>query len=147
MTLYPRPRQRNGMSLCRLFLGSAGFFLSTQFLAHGRENLLRKCVLLAGTETGEERGRKNIDRDSLINRRLDSPSPFAGVLNKSGVLGKRGIFRQGHRCKIEQPRTDYASPPPHFGDVSEIQIIALIFGQLLTGSVAEDVETLCIRLH
>src|SRR6202035_1922070 len=102
-----------------------------EFLAHGGKNLLSESMLLARPETGEERGGKHIDRNRFIDRRLDCPSPFTRVLNKSGVLRKRGILGQRHRCKIEQPGTDYASPAPHFGNVREIQIVALLFAQFI----------------
>src|SRR6202035_99354 len=90
-------------SLCSFFLGNACFYVSAEFLAHGGEHLLRESVLLSRTEASEKRCRKHIDRDSFIDRRLNRPPPFSGVLNKSRVLRERGIFRQCHRREIKQP--------------------------------------------
>jgi hypothetical protein len=47
-----------------------------------------------------------IDRDRFVNRGLNGPAPFAGVLNEPGVLGERGIFRQRDRGQVEPDNID-----------------------------------------
>src|ERR1700674_597580 len=59
---------------CFLRCGRRWFHVSAEFLAHGGEHLLREGVLLARTETSEQRCREHIDRNRFVNRRLDCPS-------------------------------------------------------------------------
>ena len=49
--------------------------------------------------------------------------------------------------QVEQPRGDHAAAPPDLGDVGEVEVEALVLGQLLRVAVAQDVEAFGIGLH
>ncbi len=57
------------------------------------------------------------------------------------VLGERA-GRQ-----VEQPRGHHAAAPPHFGDVGQVEIVALVGRQLLRGAALHDVEAFGEGLH
>src|SRR5438552_18801177 len=59
----------------------------------------------------------------------------------------RGVFGQGHRCEIQQPRAYYAAAPPDFGKISKIQIVAVIFRQLFAAGITADIKALRVSLH
>src|ERR1700722_14034548 len=46
----------------------------------------------------------------------------------AGKLGKSGFRKQRGGGEIQQPRGDYASAPPDFGDIREIEIVLIVFG-------------------
>src|SRR6185369_8055714 len=41
-------------------------------------------------------------------------------------LSQRWIFQQGARRQVQQPRGNYASAPPYFGDIGKIQIVLIV---------------------
>src|ERR1700730_5227665 len=84
---------------------------------------------------------------TIISRPVEGPAPFAGILYEARVLGERGFLRQCYGRQIQQPRAYDTAAPPHLGDVSQVQIIAMLFRHLLGASIAEDVKALGIGLH
>src|SRR6266481_385353 len=145
----------SSFSICGMVISRSGnaFFLlcqlnvAAEFLAHGAQELFRKGVLLAGAEAGEQRRRQNIDRHGLFEGRCNGPASFARILNKAGVTGERGIFRQGHGGKIQQPGGNYAAPPPDFGNIGEVELVAKLGLQLLGSGVAKNVKAFGVSLH
>src|SRR5208282_2705477 len=77
----------------------------------------------------------------------DGPAALAGILDKASVFRKRGILGQRHGGEIEQPGTDHAAPAPDFGDVGQVQVVAMFFRNFLAGGILENVEALGIGLH
>ena len=41
---------------------------------------------------------------------------------------ERGIFDQGGRRQVEQPRGDHAAAPPHLGDVAQVEVVLVVLG-------------------
>src|SRR5262249_10233891 len=66
--------------------------------------------------------------DGLVDSGLDGPSAFAGVRHPACELLEFGIFDEGRRCQIEQPRSDDAASPPYLGDIAKIQVVLIVFG-------------------
>src|SRR5580704_8519068 len=95
--------QRKSLNALRRLLAGYRFHMSAELLTHGGKYLLCESMFLARTEAGEQGCRKHVNGDGFVNRRLNRPATFAGVLHKSAVFGERGIFRQSHRRQIKQP--------------------------------------------
>ena len=100
--------------------------MPAEALAHRRQHLFRESVLAARAEAGVERGRQHVGRHRLLDRRHDGPAAFAGILDEAREAVELRILRQRARRQIEQPGTDDAAAPPHFGDVGQIEIEALV---------------------
>src|SRR5262249_33644158 len=113
------------------FLGLFQFDVPAKLLAHRAEKSFREGMILARTKPRKERRREHIHRHRGIERGLNGPASFSGILDKAGVLGKSWIFRQRDRRQIEQPRRDYAAAAPYFGDVCDIELITILRRQLL----------------
>src|SRR5205823_9818027 len=111
-----------GGLLCR-----GWFYVATELLSHRRENFFGESVLLARAETRKQRGGEHVHGHGFIDGCLDGPASLAGILHEPAVLGKSRILNQCHGREIEQPGTDYAAATPHFSDVGQIQIVAMVF--------------------
>src|SRR6266404_251053 len=129
------------------FLSDYRFDVSAKLLPHGGENLFRESVFLARPKTYEQCGRENIHRHGFVNRGFDCPSAFAGVLNEPAVFGKCGTVCQRHGREVQQPGADDTPAPPDFGDVGQVQIVLLIFGEFRLVRVAKNIEAFRIGLH
>src|SRR5262245_14040223 len=85
-------------------LSALGFLqMSTEFITHGRQQLVAEIRLAARAETFVEGGRKYGRRHGLVDRGLDRPAPFAGVGDFASKVGELGIFRQRGCSEVEQP--------------------------------------------
>src|SRR5579862_5121945 len=80
------------------------FNMAAEFLPHGAENSFGKGMLLSRTEASIKCSRENVRRYSFFQRRHDGPAPFARILNKTCIFGKRRILSQGHSGQVQKPR-------------------------------------------
>src|SRR6267142_3639566 len=96
-----------------------------KLLAHGAQKLFGKGMVLARAEARIQSRRQHIDGNRRIERGLDRPAAFAGILDLAGVFRKVRVLGQRHRCKIEQPRRDHAAATPHLGDIGQVKVVAV----------------------
>src|SRR5712691_11758508 len=102
--------------------------MSAELVAHRRQHLFGKGVLLAGAETGVEGSRENIGWNRFFQRGYNRPAAFAGVLHGAGVVRERWRFRERHGRQVEQPGSDDAASSPHLSNVGEVEVVALVGG-------------------
>ncbi len=92
----------------------------------------RKGVLLARAEARKERRRQHFGRHRLLDRGLDGPAAFAGILDEAGVAIERRILpRAPTALRSSSQDGDHAAAPPHLGDVGEIEVEAMRLRQRL----------------
>ena len=65
--------------------GLLAFYMATEAVAHGREHLFAKSVILPRAESSIQRGREDVRRDSLLDGGFYRPAAFAGILHKAGI--------------------------------------------------------------
>ena len=80
---------------------------------HRGENPFGEGVLFARAKAREQGGGQDLGRDRLVNGGVDGPAAFTGILHKSRIVIKRGIFRECGGRQVEQPGRDHAAPTPH----------------------------------
>ena len=111
--------------------------VAAEAVAHRREHLLGEGVLLARAEAREERGGQHLGRHRLVDRRLDGPAAFAGILDEAGVTARSvAILGQRRGGEVEQPGGDHAAAPPDLGDVGEVEVEAMLGRQRVDAGVA-----------
>src|SRR5215510_8320387 len=109
-----------GSSALRL-VARALLEMSTELVAHRREQLVGEVGLAARAETRVQGGRQDGNGHGLVDRGLDRPAPLSGVRHAPSELRERGIGEQGGRRQVQEPRGDDAATPPHLGDVGQVQ--------------------------
>ena len=97
--------------------------------AHRRQDLLGEGVLLARAETRKQRRGQDFGRHRLVDRGIDGPAAFAGILDKAGVVVERVVLGKRRGGEIEQPGWDHAAAPPDLRNVGDIQIEAMVSRQ------------------
>src|ERR1041384_8675428 len=84
--LHPkRPSQRRRPAWTP---SSFGLLVPAEALAHRREDFLRKRMFLPRAKARVERGREDICRHRLLDRRHQGPAAFAGVRHMPRVGGE-----------------------------------------------------------
>ena len=68
--------------------------MAAEPLAHGREHLLGKGVVLARADAGIERGGEHLGRHRLLDGRLHGPAALAGVLDVARVSRQDHTFAE-----------------------------------------------------
>ena len=94
--------------------------------ASPRASFRRRCAPAASGSGCNSAGGEHVGRDRFLDRRLDGPAAFAGILHEAGELLQLRIFRQRSGAEIEQPGGDHAAAPPDFGDVGQVEREALV---------------------
>ena len=56
--------------------------MAAKTCAHGGQDFFRKCMILARTKARVQRCGQHFGRNSLVDRRVDGPAAFAGILDK-----------------------------------------------------------------
>ena len=92
-----------------------------------RKAVCLKIRFAARGESLVERGGEHRHGHGFVNRRLDGPAPFAGVRNPPGESSSSGPW-QGGCSQVQQPRGDHAAAPPHFRDVTQIEVVLVVLG-------------------
>ena len=62
-------------------LCAGAFDMAAEFVAHGRQQLLAETVVDAGAEAGIERRGDHRRRHRFVDRRIDGPAAFAGIIH------------------------------------------------------------------
>src|SRR5215472_744235 len=71
--------------------------------AHRRENLFRESMLLARAKTRKQRGCQNFCGNCLVDRRINGPAAFAGILDMAGVAAEGRTLGERRGGQIKQP--------------------------------------------
>ena len=82
------------------------FDMATELIAHGRQHLFGKTILLSGAETGEQGCGQNLRSNSFLDCRPHGPAALTGFLNNAREFAQCGILGQSHDCQIKKPGTD-----------------------------------------
>src|SRR5690349_12692812 len=98
-TLAYDARRRSDASPARRTLD-----VPAELLPQRRQDLLGERRLLAGAEPGVERGRQHVRRHVLVDRGLDRPAAFAGVVDEAGVGFERAVLAERDLEEVQQPR-------------------------------------------
>src|SRR5260370_41345894 len=91
--------------------------------AHGRQQLPLKFRVASGAESLVEGCGQHRRRYPGGDRRLDRPSPFAGVRYAARESVQPRIAYQCGRTEVEQPGCDHATPAPNFGDLTHSALV------------------------
>ena len=67
-------------------------------------------------------GRARLRRSAAMHR----PAALAGVGHPALEVGEVGDFAQRVRGEVEQPRRDDAAPPPHLGDLGDVEVVLVV---------------------
>src|SRR5579883_3037545 len=121
--------------------------MTTEFESHRGQDSFRKRMLLARSETRIERCREHFGWNGCLDRSANRPASFTRILDDAGVVVERGTFGKRHCRKVEEPGGDDAPSPPGFGDIGQVELIALSLGQSSGSAILQDIETFRIGLH
>src|SRR5271169_4534894 len=83
--------------------GRANLDMTPELRPHGGEDFLAETVRNTGAKARVQSGREDGDSDGFIDRRVDGPSPFAGVGDGPLEFIQLRAFGKGHGSEIEQP--------------------------------------------
>src|SRR5260370_15151663 len=97
------------------------FKMSTKLLSHGGQNLFSEGVFLPRAKPRIQCRAQHLSRYSFLNRCLNRPAPFAGILNKAAVVHEISVLKQGHRGQIEQPGRNPLAPPQDSAVAATVQ--------------------------
>ena len=61
------------------------FLVAAETVAHRGQNLLREGMVPARAESGEQGRRQHLGRHGLVDRRVDGPAAFAGILDEARI--------------------------------------------------------------
>src|SRR5579875_135003 len=144
---YKAPALRQAAGQPGRSTAAGPFDVSAELGAHSGEDLFGKGVLFARAEAGEEGGGEDFGGNGLLDGGFDGPAAFAGVLDETGVVGKRWIFDQRHGGEVEQPGTDDAATAPELGNIGDVEFEAFVFGEVFGILVDHEVEAFGVGLH
>ena len=71
--------------------------------AHRGEDLFGKGMFLARPKAREQSGGQHFSRYGLVDRGIDGPAAFAGILDEPGVIIQRIVLGERGGREIEQP--------------------------------------------
>src|ERR1700690_4492313 len=86
--------------------------VAAELKAHGGKQLVGEIRLTARGEPFVQSGGENGRRHGLVNRRLDSPAPFAGIGNAAGEFFQSRILDERYGGTVKQPRSNHAASAP-----------------------------------
>src|SRR5688572_1814861 len=99
------------------------FAMTTELVAHGRQQPTAEVTLATRRESLEERRRQYRRRRCAVDRRVRRPASFAGIRDAALELLQGGIGGERPRGEIEQPRANHAAMTPELRDVGERKIV------------------------
>src|SRR6185437_2362785 len=98
--------RRTGLLFCRSRFGIDGLAaldVAAEAETHRRQHLFCEVMLLPRTESGVKSRGQHVRRHRLLDRGLDGPAAFAGVLDVTGEFIQLRILYQRGSAEIEQP--------------------------------------------
>src|SRR5579864_3261257 len=98
--------RRMNLRFFRLRFGVNGLItldMPAEAETHRREHLFSEVMLLPRAESGVQRCGEYVCRNRLLDRGLDGPATFAGILDITGESLQLRILRQRRGAQIEQP--------------------------------------------
>src|SRR5215468_11170157 len=94
-----------------------GFFhVSAERVTHGREHFTGEVRFATRAEALIECRSQNMGWHCFVDGSFDCPPSFARVRNPTRETQKAWILNEGGCRQIEQPGSNDAAAPPHFGD-------------------------------
>ena len=112
--------------------------MAAELVAHRRDGLHRRRVVLAGDEARVERGGDRRRRDGVLDAGLDGPAALAGVLGVAGDLVEARVLVERGDHEVEQPRPDDGALAPGAEDLGDV------VGEL---GLLEQLPALGVGLH
>src|SRR6266849_373057 len=104
------------------------FRVTAELKTHGRQNLACEVSFASGQKALVQR----FGEDGRWSAGLDGgeycPPAFAGIRDAAGEALEGGLLEKRDGGEIEQPGSDDAAAAPDFGDVSEVEIVLIMFG-------------------
>ena len=89
-------------------------------VAHRRDRLHRRAVVLARAEPGEQRGGDDVHRYGVVDRGLHRPATLAGVLGVPADLLEVGVLLERRDQQVEQPGPDHGALAPGVEDLGHV---------------------------
>src|SRR5688572_1261133 len=113
--------------------------VAAELLAECGQHTCPVALLLATAEAGHEAGGNDQRRDVEIDRLLDGPTAFAGILDPAtDVAQLLAVLLERAAEQLEQPRPDHRAVHPRLGDRGKVQRVLRL---------VQDLEALGVRLH
>ena len=129
-------------------LSPLAFDMAAELVAHGREQLLAEAVLDARAEARIERGGQHIGRHGLLDRGVDRPAAFAGILDeaveilsRSGSCASAMAVRSSSQEETTLPRRQTSAISARSRSKRSSS------GRFVDACAAQDVEAFGIGLH
>src|SRR5688572_28296660 len=126
---------------------SAALDMAAELRPQRRQQFFREGVVAARPEPRVQRGGERVGRHLFLDGCRHGPAPLARVGDASLEALEVRIFTERARRQIQQPRADDAAAPPDFGNLGEVELVAVLLGQRLARRVSQDVEAFGVRLH
>src|SRR6266478_1965126 len=104
------------------------FRVTAELKTHGRQNLACEVSFASGQKALVQRFGEDGRWSAGLNRRENGPAAFAGIGNTAGEALEGGLLKKRDGGEVEQPGGHDAAAAPDFGDVSEVEIVLIMFG-------------------
>src|SRR5829696_2144895 len=101
--------------------------MPTELESHSGQNFISEVRFAPRTKALEQRRAQHGYWNAFFNRRVDRPTPFAGVGDTSREAFQLRMLRECDRCQIQQPRSDDTAAPPELSYLRYIEIVLVVF--------------------
>ena len=96
--------------------------------AHRREHLVLEVRLAPRAESRVERRREHRRGHGLVDAAMIVQRPSPESDTRPANFDRPGSSTQCGGGQVQQPGGDHAAPPPHLGDVAEVEVVLVVLG-------------------